>query len=138
MIEIANDNGFVLRLKRGEKIIDSLNNWSSHHVGEGFWLSGLGAAEQIETGYYDLSRRAYDWTNREELCEILNLSGNLAWHEGRPVWHVHGTFAGRDTAAFGGHVREFIVGATCEIFLTRVSQMQREFDDETGLNLLNG
>lgn len=102
------------------------------------WISGLGGAQRAEVGFYDLEAKNYQWREFTELLEITNLSGNIAWQDGRSAIHLHGTFSDQQMRAFGGHVRELTVGGTCEIFLHcwHKGQIARQSDSQTGLNLL--
>jgi predicted DNA-binding protein with PD1-like motif len=56
----------------------------------------------------------------------------------KPFIHAHITIADQQFGTFGGHLKEAIVGATCEIYLTRLrGKIQRIKDEITGLNLLD-
>lgn len=138
MKEMSSDNSTVLVLERGEELIESLNNFADKHNLTNAWLSGLGAAGDMTIGYYDLDTREYVWKNiNDGIVEILNLAGNFSRMNGDPVWHVHGVFSRPDLAAFGGHIKEMRVGLTCEIHISHLGvQMERGYDEETGLNLL--
>ena len=58
--------------------------------------------------------------------------------EGRVYLHVHAAFADEYGELRGGHLKEAVVSATCEVFITRFDMdLDRRFDPETGLNILN-
>lgn len=62
----------------------------------------------------------------------------MAWVDSEPFWHVHGTFGSWDLAGVGGHVKEMVVGLTCELLVTPLDgPLTRIFDDETGLKLIS-
>jgi len=43
----------------------------------------------------------------------------------------------RNIKFFGGHLNEAVVSATCEVIIEKIEgSIEREFDKETGLNLL--
>lgn len=138
MKEIASGGETILVLDRGEELLSSLNNYAKERDLSSVWLSGLGAAEKMTIGYYDLATRSYVWTEIDQgIVEILNLTGNLTFFEGEPLWHIHGVFSGTDLKAFGGHVKEMYVGLTCELRLTAVdAKIERRYHNETGLNLI--
>lgn len=140
MRKIITENSTILVLDRGEELIESLNNFANENQLSGAWLSGLGAAQKMTIGYYDLDTREYVWTDiNDGIVEILNLAGNLSFLNNKPSWHVHGVFSGTDLKAFGGHIKEMYVGLTCELNITPLDSkesLQRVYDDATGLNLL--
>lgn len=127
----------IVRLGRGEKLIERINELAEKEHLKGAWLQGLGGAESVELGYYDLETQQYQWQSFDELMEITSLQGNLAWADGQPKWHIHATLSGRDYQAIGGHVRELIAGATCELKLDVFDEpLLRAHDDTVGLDLL--
>jgi uncharacterized protein len=59
---------------------------------------------------------------------------------GEPILHMHATLSDETMQAYGGHIKELQVGATCEILLHRWYDSQglkRAKDSETGLKLLS-
>lgn len=138
MKKIDQENSCILVLERGQELISELNKFARDHSLKSAWLSGLGAAEKMTIGYYDLQKRDYVWTDiNEGIIEILGLTGNLSRLNDEPLWHIHGTFSGTDLAAFGGHIKKMEVGLTCEIHLTYLENaLERKYDESTGLNLL--
>lgn len=133
----ANKRGNVLVLKRGEELHEALNEYARKYSLSSAWLQGLGGAGAVTLGFYDIETKSYKWHELDGPLEILNLTGNLAWMNNKPVWHIHGTFSERDGRAVGGHVKTMTVGLTCELLITPLeTELTRQFDDETGLNLL--
>lgn len=138
MKEFANEKGNVLVLKRGEELHEVLGVYAREHGLKGAWVQGLGGAGNMTLGYYDIEAREYVWKEFDEVHEILSLQGNLAWVDGEPFWHVHGSFSNREFNSVGGHVKRLVVGATCELYITQLeTSLTRVFDDETGLKLLS-
>ncbi len=137
MIEIIARSSIILRLEKGEKLVEQLNRFAFNHPRKSYWLSGIGSSHDPDIGYFDETILNYQWSVREGVFEIVNLTGNLAWENGQPIWHIHGTFANQTNVTFGGHIRELIVGATCEIHLTEIAPLKRTFDAQIGLKLLD-
>lgn len=130
-------NGIIIVLKRGEEVMARLEAYAREHALAGGWVTGLGGAGAMTLGYYNLDTKEYEWHEYQEPTEIVNLTGNLAWVDGNPVWHVHGTFVGHDRTTTGGHVKSLDIALTCELHITPLEQsFTRAYDDETGLNLL--
>ena len=114
-----------------------LAEYAREHGLKAAWVSGLGGVGTVTLGFYDIETKSYEWKVFDTPLEILNLSGNLAVVDGKPFWHVHGTFGGRDYQVIGGHVKELVVGLTCELLVTPLdTPLARTFDEETGLKLL--
>jgi uncharacterized protein len=129
---------YLVRLQRGEQLVSSLNELAEKENLDGAWLQAVGGAEKLTLGFYDLEAQEYRWQDFEELVEIASLSGNLAWVEGKPYWHLHGVFGDREYRSLSGHVRDLTVGGTCEIFIHPLREkITRSPDDETGLKLLD-
>lgn len=131
---------WVLRLEKGEKLMACLNELIAQEKVESAWISGLGGVLSAEIGFYNLPAQTYDWRQFDELMEITALQGNIAVDEaGKPVIHLHGTFGRSDMSAIGGHVKDFEVAGTCEVFVYRwqAEKLIRRRDDEVGLSLLD-
>ena len=138
MKELANSNGTIIVIQRGEEVISRITNYAREYSLKAAWVSGLGGAGTVTLGFYDIETKSYQWKAFDTPLEILNLTGNLATADGQPFWHVHGTFGGRDYQAIGGHVKELVVGLTCELLVTPLDNpLTRAFDEETGLKLLS-
>lgn len=129
---------YFLRLNRGEHLRECLEQFAQESKLEGAWLNGLGGATKVELGFYNLDTQAYQWRIIEETLEIVSLQGNLALDEqGAPFFHLHGVVANSQYQTFGGHVKDLVVGATCELFVHRAYKpLRRSHDDATGLPLL--
>lgn len=114
-------HNWIIRLERGELLMESLTKLVKEQDIKGGWISGLGAASWAELAYYDPVAKGYESKKLDELLEITSLQGNVAWEapldSGKPFLHIHGTFANAEMRAYGGHIMELEVGGTCEIFL---------------------
>lgn len=129
----------LIRLKRGERLSVAIEQFVAESKIEGGWISGVGAASDVELGFYNLSAKEYKWRKFGSMMEIVSLAGNLAYDEqGKMMFHLHGVFADDEYQTVGGHVKDLVAGATVELFVHRSYQpMQRKHDDDTGLQLLD-
>ncbi len=129
----------IIRLQKGERLSDAIKQFVDENELPGAWLSGLGAAQEVTIGFYDLGKKEYHWQTFEGLREVVSLSGNLASDEnGDMVFHLHGVFSDREFKTIGGHVKDLVAGATLELFVHRTYKpLARKFDPETGLSLLD-
>lgn len=130
---------WIVRLDMGEKLIESLSNLVKAEKIPSCWVSGIGAVQSVELGYYDLNSEKYEWHSVNELMEITGLQGSLAWDDNKPVWHIHGSFGKKDLSLIGGHVKELVVGGTCEVFLHKwyADNLTRTSDPNSELRLLD-
>lgn len=137
MQEFHSNQADVVVIRRGEEVMTRLTEYAREHNLKAAWISGLGGSGTVTLGFYDIEAKTYEWQEFATPLEILNLTGNLAIVDGEPFWHVHGTFGSRDYRVIGGHVKELVVGLTCELLVTPLdAPLTRTFDDETGLKLL--
>lgn len=129
---------WLVRLSKGELLVENLTELViSENIGGG-WVSGIGAALDAELGYYDLENKTYNWKRMNQLLEITSLQGNIAWDGDKPVIHLHGTFSNEKMQAFGGHVRELQVAGTVEVMIHKWygEPLTRNLDKDTGLKRL--
>lgn len=118
--------------------MEKLQEFVNEHSFKGAWLQGIGAALELEIGYYDLDTREYHWKSLPGMHEITSLQGNMVRNEpGEPIFHIHGTFSDTDLQVVGGHVRHLVVGGTCELIIREfTADITRRTDKMTGLQLL--
>lgn len=138
-MNISNTSNQLIRLNKGDLLIDTLVKLAKQHNINGAWINGLGAAKWVEVGFYDLPNKKYNWSKINQPLEIVSLQGNIAWEDNVPIIHIHGTFSDHDMKTYGGHVKELEVGGTCEITLSILSdsKLLRYHDENTGLKLLS-
>lgn len=129
---------YLVRLDKGERLVERLSELIANGNIQGAWVSGIGAASWVELGYYHHEKHEYQWRKLEQSLEIVSLQGNAAWHENKPFLHLHGVLSDVEMKTYGGHVRELEVTGTCEIFLHLWNKdtLSRRPDSDTGLKLL--
>jgi predicted DNA-binding protein with PD1-like motif len=129
---------YVIRLDDGERIIDSLRALCEQDkIGAGV-ISGLGAVREAELGWFDRKAKDYCTVLIQEPCEIVSLHGNISLLDGKPFLHCHIALGDRSFGVRGGHLREAVVSAACEITLTRFfDEIGRRRDETTGACLLD-
>lgn len=132
-------NNYLVRLEKGEKLIESLLGLVKQENISSCWLNAVGGALSAEIGFYHLDKKEYEYTSVNELMEITGLQGNLAWDGTEPMLHIHGTFSKPDLSVIGGHVKELVVGGTCEVLLSKWNgaKLSRTMNDAIGLKLLD-
>lgn len=134
-------NGWLLCFETGDELIEALRQFATTHNISCGTFTAIGAASEVELGFYDLPNKTYYWKTFSGMFELTSGIGNISKHVSAPlddktVIHMHGTFADADYRVFGGHVRKLVVGATVELVLCVSSEpLLREYDEKTGLNL---
>ena len=129
--------GHVLRLDRGEEVVESLVAFARQRGIRAGGLTGLGAADDIELGFYDPGTRAYTRRRFTGDHEIGALTGNLSLMGGEPFAHCHAVISGRDFVAYTGHLFRAVVSVTCEVQLvTDPGTLERTARPDLGYNPL--
>ncbi len=138
MQHISSENVFVIRLMKGEELIDSLAKLcEGEDITAGFF-TGIGATEHATLSFYDLERKEYQSHTLTTPHEIVSLSGNISLVKNTPFIHAHGIFSDENLVCKGGHVKDAVIGVTCEVYLTKLdTDIHRKHDNETGLSLLD-
>ncbi len=128
---------YTLLLAEDEEIISSVAKFCEEKDIAAAQVSAIGAVKSVELGFYSLESKAYKWKKAEAELEIDSLTGNVALLDGKILVHAHATVSDAEMHAFGGHLKEAIVGASCEVFITPLQgKLERKHDEKTGLNLL--
>lgn len=129
--------GYLLRLQKGENITESLTAFFQKVGMKSGFFQAIGALSQAELGYYNLEKKEYVWKTFTGDGELVSLTGNVSLVDGNPFVHMHAVLSSNDFSCIGGHLREGIVGATCEVnIIDFQKEITRAFDDEVGLKLL--
>ncbi|MFH1437674.1 MAG: PPC domain-containing DNA-binding protein [Pseudomonadota bacterium] len=126
-----------LRLDRGEDVAASITAYCDEAGIRSAAVSGIGAIEDVEIGFYDLAARQYLKRRLEGIYELISLAGNITRVDGRAFMHAHVTLGARDFTVTGGHLFGGKIAVTGEIFLAGAGMaLTREMNDEIGLKLI--
>ena len=128
----------LLRLERGEEIVEQITNFLQAEDIRAGSIVCLGAASHVKLRYYSMKDKQYHGGEFEGEFEIASLNGNISTMDSK-IWpHIHIVLADTEYQCFGGHLESAIVGVTCEIVIDPIGEeVSREFDEETGLKLWN-
>jgi predicted DNA-binding protein with PD1-like motif len=120
----------------GDEVHPSLVQIAERERIFGGWLSGIGAASEVELGYYDLERKDYDRLRMEGDVEIASASGTLGLVDGKPFVHLHAVVSDCRCETRGGHLFRAVAAATLEfVIFVADKPIERTRDEETALNL---
>ncbi|MBN2495098.1 MAG: DNA-binding protein [Deltaproteobacteria bacterium] len=125
------------RLERGDDLVEALTRFCAQHGVQAGCLSGLGALEQAELGYYDQAEGRYRTRALRGGLEIASLLGNVSLKRGAPFVHAHLVLADGQQACFGGHAMPGCRVFACEFAVWAVEGevLERRPDAATGLDL---
>ncbi len=138
MKAVKNGPYYQLRLAHGEEIQATLGAFVKARRLRSGMVVGLGAAENVELGYFDFKKRVYTRRVFRGDYELASVTGNIAWDGKNPICHLHAVITGPKFRAFGGHLFSGIVGATVELsILPGARKLARRPDSLTGLKLLD-
>ncbi|MDP7141162.1 MAG: DNA-binding protein [Candidatus Woesearchaeota archaeon] len=131
------NNKFLIRLKKGEKIIETLIKFCKENNINSGYLFAIGAISKAELAHYNLNNKEYSSKTFDEQLEVCSLTGNIAFVEEELFLHVHVVLADDKMQTYAGHLKEGVVSATLEVILTPWNErIDRKHSEEIGLNLL--
>lgn len=133
-------NHYVIRLGKGEDIIEKVIEFCKDNGINSGHFSGIGALDEVEVGYYDEKKRKYHTkTLNEKHIELLSLKGNVSLDEENNIKvHAHVVISDAGLNARGGHLVNGKVSITCEIIFTPFEgTLKRKHHERIGLQLLD-
>jgi predicted DNA-binding protein with PD1-like motif len=134
----AVEGGFLLRFDRGEKLPDALGDFCRDQRIASATAQAIGALEDVELGYYDITAKKYERTRLSGSWELVSMMSVIASWEEKPFVHTHVVLTGRDFTARGGHLFEGTVSVTVEMRLAAIGQdIHRVMNPVTGLHMLD-
>jgi len=124
----------ILRIVRGEDIVEQITSFCKDHGIQSGSLRGIGACDEAELGAYSVETKEYlkkVFSGEHEITVLIGIVSDTKVH-------LHATISDESFNAFGGHVNRMRVSATCEIHLISGEEsISRAPDEETGLELLD-
>ncbi|MFB6212714.1 MAG: PPC domain-containing DNA-binding protein [Candidatus Magasanikbacteria bacterium] len=133
-------NKYVLIFEKGEDFKETFLEFLKEENIESAFFYGLGGFLSVEIAFYDLEgEKEYLTKEIEGPFEVANVVGNVSLQEGELSIHNHVTLGRGDYKSRAGHLVNGIVGGTLEVKLDVLEEgepLTREFDEETGLDLL--
>ena len=129
-------NTVVVRMDKGEEIVEQLTKLAeTEHIALAE-VHGLGAVNDITVGVFSLAEKKFCPNRFQGTLEIVSLTGTITRQEGKPYLHLHLSAGDGEGRVYGGHLNRGVVSATCEVVLRLIpGQVGRRFDPGVGLNL---
>lgn len=126
----------VLRMDKGEEIIQSLRLAAEKEQVRLAAVEALGAVDDFTVGVFDTAEKQYHANHFTGAFEIVSLTGTVTTQDGKFYAHLHMSAGDREGKVFGGHLNSATVSATCEMVVRVLDgQVERQFDEKVGLNL---
>ena len=127
----------LVRLDKGEEIIESLRRLCREADIRLATISGVGALDHVSVGLFEQTTQRYQTKEFSGSMEITSLSGNVTQMKGEVYLHLHIVLTDASYVAFGGHLNMGRIGATAELVIDLIDgQVDRERDEAVGLNLI--
>lgn len=132
------ENRHIIRLERGEKIIEGIKDFcTKNNIKLGYFF-GIGALDEAELAHYTVENKKYTSKVLKQPLEIVSLIGNITTMDNEVYLHCHITLGDEEMKAIAGHLKDGKISATCEIILVELEgEINRKHDDFIGLNLLD-
>jgi len=130
------NNVLVIRMDRGEEIMEKLKEVALKENVRLANVNALGAVDEFTVGAYDVLEKKYNSNTFKGVYEIVSLTGSINTMNGEYYSHLHMSCADETGKTVGGHLNEAHISATCEMFIYLIDgKVDRFKDEETGLNL---
>lgn len=127
----------LLRIDRGEEIIETLRAVAEKEHIRLASVEALGATDDFTVGVYDLAAKRYDSYRFTGAYEIVSLIGTITEKDGAFYQHLHMCAGGKNGETVGGHLNRAAVSVTCEMVIRILPGVaERRTDPEIGINLL--
>ncbi len=129
----------VERLRRGEDVLNGLNEFVGKNGITAGSFTALGAVEKANVGLF-IGNGQYSTISYGGPLEVLSCVGNVSLKEGKPFIHAHIAIADKKGRAYGGHLMPgCIVSATFEVTILVYGGMDlvSKLDSGTKLFLLD-
>ena len=131
------NNSYVIRINKGEEIVEKLKELCKKEDIKVAEITGLGASNLVEIGLFNVNTKEYKTTTFEGMFEITSLIGNATRKDGEVYLHLHINVSDETGNTKGGHLVRCNISATSEIIVNKIEgNVDRKLSDEIGLNLM--
>ena len=128
---------YIVSMDPGEEILGQLRVFAEAEQVKLASVTALGAVKDFTVGVFDTGAKVYKSNRFQGVYEIVSLVGTINTMDGAFYCHLHMCAADQEGRAFGGHLNEAVISATCELVISCLpGRTDRVFSDEVGLNLI--
>jgi predicted DNA-binding protein with PD1-like motif len=133
--EVEPDREFLARLDHGADWRAQIEDFAAAEDVASAVFFGLGAVEAAELFYYNQETEAYEAVTFPEPLEVAACVGNVSTLDGEPFAHTHAVLSRADGSTVAGHLNTATVFAGELYVRTFETDLHREHDAETDLDL---
>lgn len=135
---IESTREFVVRLEHGRDWREQIEALAvKEGITAGFFY-GLGAVQDAVVLFYNQDAQEYESIELEETFEVTPVVGNVSILDGEPFAHTHATLSRDDGSAVAGHLDKATTFAG-ELYVRAFdTELVREHDPVTDLDLWDG
>lgn len=127
---------YVIRLEKGEELVESIKIISQKENINLGTITGIGAVNKAKIGLFEIETKEYHSKELTGDMEIVSLSGNISQMDKEVYIHLHIALADDTYRVYGGHLNSAIISATGEIIIDTIDgYVGRKLNQEVGLNL---
>ena len=129
---------YIVRMDPGEEILTQLKVFAEQEGVKLASVTALGAVKDFTVGVFDANAKVYRSNRFQGVYEIVSLVGTINTMNDAFYCHLHMCAGDQEGHAFGGHLNEAVISATCELVVTCLpGETDRVFSDQVGLNLIS-
>jgi predicted DNA-binding protein with PD1-like motif len=130
-------NKYIIRIEKGEEIVETLKQFCKEQNINLGSITGLGATNKAVLGLFKTESKEYKSNEFNGDFEITSLVGNISEKDGEIYLHIHANIGNEDGQVFGGHLSSAVVSATFEGVIDKIEgNVNRYFEKGIGLYLL--
>lgn len=128
---------YIIRIKRGEMVIDSLTKFCHKKKIRNAFFYGIGALDKFTLANYNVDKKNYLDKKFTGAYELANITGNVFDSKDGLIIHSHAVLSDEKMKPIAGHFVEGRVSGTVELSFKKLkSKIVKKFDKETGLKLM--
>ena len=133
---LKKDNKYIVRIDKGEEIIEQIKKICNDNNIKAGSITGLGATDRVKVGLFNTNTKEYVSKELNGAFEITSLVGNISRMNNEVYLHLHINVSDEKLNVYGGHLNHCFISATCELIIEEIdANVDRELSEEIGLNL---
>jgi len=126
----------LIRAKHNSELVKFITELAENRKITTATFTVIGAVKRAKLGFYDQEKHEYHEIVVDSPHEIASCIGNISLKNGKAFVHAHAVLADESGKTAAGHILKATIFAA-EIHLRdfKGRQLEREYDEETGLYL---
>lgn len=119
-------NKIIVRMDKGEEILEKVREVAEKEKIKLADISALGAVSEFTVGVFDTEAKEYHANEFKGSFEIVSLTGTINTMNDEFYCHLHMSAGNEKGQVFGGHLNRAIISATCEMVITLIDRKSRQ------------